>query len=152
VRAVLAKLCLLAALGLFDATAACHGGSHEAPEHRHELNLPPVGPTVAVALDGQTASVDLASIPGEVGSTRVLLLTVVKTAFPSVDRKPLTFDLVGSDGFRPMSRPMCTRLLTSDEIARARIDRVTHDVSYDPDLQLPGCYRVRAVVRIEATR
>jgi hypothetical protein len=77
---------------------------------------------------------------------------VVKTAFPSADPTPLKFDLVGSDGFRPMSRPKCSRLLTGDEIARARIDPVTHDVSYDPDVQLPGCYRVRAVVRIEAAR
>jgi hypothetical protein len=51
-----------------------------------------------------------------------------------------------------MSRPKCTRLLSGDEVANAHLELVTHNVSYDPELQLPGCYRVRTVVRIEATR
>jgi hypothetical protein len=64
----------------------------------------------------------------------------------------LHFDLVGSDGFHPMSRPKCTQLLTGVEIAAARIDVITHDVSFDDGLNLPGCYRVKAVVSMDATR
>ncbi len=75
-----------------------------------------------------------------------------KGAFPDEDPGPLHFDVVGSDGFRPTSRPKCPRLLTGAEMNAARLDAVTHDVSFDAGLDLPGCYRVRAVVRVEASR
>jgi hypothetical protein len=61
-------------------------------------------------------------------------------------------DLVGSDGFHPMSRPQCTRLLRGAEIAVARMNLVTHNVSYNSAPILPGCYRVKAVVSLDATR
>jgi hypothetical protein len=60
--------------------------------------------------------------------------------------------VVGSDGFRPSARPACARPLTGSEIAAARIDVSTHDVSFDDRVKLPGCYRVKGVVRIEASR
>jgi hypothetical protein len=140
-------------LGLILTGAACHGSPAQAPDgHRHELNLPPVGPTIAASFEGKTVDVDLSTVAQESGSNSVALASVFQAAFPSVPRTGLHFDLVGSDGFRPMSRPKCTRLLSGDELAKAHLDPVTHDVSYDADVKLPGCYRVRAVVRIEATR
>jgi hypothetical protein len=120
------------------------------PVHHHELHLPPVGPQVSVALEGKQADVVLADVPHQGSSAS--LVEVWKVAFPGEDAGPLHFDLVGSDGFRPGSRPSCSRLLSGAEISAARIDVVTHDVSYDDGVQRPGCYRVKAVVRMEATR
>lgn len=68
------------------------------------------------------------------------------------DPSPLRFDIVGSDGFRPTSKPKCERLLTGRELASARLDVTTHDLLLDGGLKLPGCYRVRAVVAIEGKR
>jgi hypothetical protein len=50
------------------------------------------------------------------------------------------------------SRPKCMRPLTGAEVAAALIDVITHNVSYPDALNLPGCYRVKAVVSIDATR
>jgi hypothetical protein len=120
-------------------------------EHDHELHLPPVGPSVTVRFDGKAQDVTLASLPREPGSDVVPLVAVWKAAWPAQDPSPLHFDLVGSDGFRPMSRPKCTHLLGGDEVAHLRLNVVTHDVTVD-GLDLPGCYRVKAVIGIEATR
>jgi hypothetical protein len=139
------------ALGIGAALASCRGGPDRAHEHHHEHNLPPVGPTLAVALDGTSVDVRLAALRPEGGPNTVRLLGIFEAAFPSADAASLHFDLVGSDGFRPTSRPRCTRLLTGAEAAKTRLDVVTHDVSFDGDLELPGCYRVRSVVRIEVT-
>jgi hypothetical protein len=38
------------------------------------------------------------------------------------------------------------------EFTRGRLDATTHDVTYADELNLPGCYRVRHVVAIEASR
>jgi hypothetical protein len=118
--------------------------------HHHELHLPPVGPAVRITLDGKSEEVALATVPLQGDS--VALIDLWRAAFLGVDPGPLHFDLVGSDGFHPASRPKCTRLLTGVEVASARIDVVTHDVSFDDALNLPGCYRVKAVVSIDATR
>jgi hypothetical protein len=119
-------------------------------EHHHELHLPPVGLTIRVTLEGRGDDVALATVPLQGDS--VALIDLWRAAFPGVDPAPLHFDLVGSDGFHPMSRPKCTRLLTGAEVAAARVDVVTHKVSYPDALNLPGCYRVKAVVSVDATR
>jgi hypothetical protein len=119
-------------------------------DHHHELHLPPVGLAVRVTLGGKSEGVALATVPLQGDS--VALVDLWRAAFPGVDPGPLHFDLVGSDGFHPASRPKCTRLLTGAEVAAARIDVVTHDVSYPDALNLPGCYRVKAVVSVDATR
>ncbi len=121
-----------------------------APPAHHELHLPPVGPSVRITLDGKTADVVLSTLPHEGRSTT--LGEVWKLAFPAEDAAPLHFDLVGSDGFHPASRPKCARLLTGGEIAAARIDVVSHDVSFDDATDLPRCYRVKALVGMTATR
>jgi hypothetical protein len=38
------------------------------------------------------------------------------------------------------------------EIGPARLDVASHDESFDAGLDLPGCYRVKGVVRVEASR
>jgi hypothetical protein len=116
-------------------------------DHHHEQNLPPVGPQVTVTLDGKRADVAVAELPQ--GAT---LAQLFKTAFPSEDPAILHFDLFGSDGFHPAARPACARLLTGAEVAAAQLDPATHNVSFDDALKLPGCYRVKALVRIDATR
>jgi hypothetical protein len=116
------------------------------------LNVPPAGSSVAVRLDGKTVNVDLAAVGVDAGATEVPLLRVWSAAFPSEGPSDLHFDFVGSDGFRPMSRPKCTRLLSSNELAHFRMDLAKHDVSIGDELALPGCYRVHAVVAIEAAR
>jgi hypothetical protein len=121
-----------------------------APEPHHELHLPPVGTSVHVTLDGKSADVALGGVPHE--GNAASLAEVWKVAFPSEDAAPLHFDLVGSDGFHPASRPMCARLITGAEVKAARIDVTTHNVTYDDALNLPGCYRVKGVVSIDATR
>jgi hypothetical protein len=120
-------------------------------EHHHEMHLPPVGPSVDVRLEGQAHTVTLAQLPHGADDL-VPLGAVVQAAYPSGDASRWHVDLVGSDGFRPMSRPKCTHLLASDEVAHLRMNVVTHDVSSDEGLTLPGCYRVRAVVAIELTK
>jgi hypothetical protein len=121
-----------------------------AAQHHHELHLPPVGPAVRVSFDGRSVDVPLASLARDAASAP--LLDLWKAAWAGIDAANLRFDLTGSDGFHPASRPLCARLLTGAEVAAARIDLVTHDVSFDPTLQLPGCYRVKAVVAMDAVR
>jgi hypothetical protein len=149
------RLVVVALLAALAALGACRGGADQAQvqehKHHHALNLPPVGPSVRLSLDGKPANVDLASLPLETGSHAVPFVQLWRAAWPSEDPTPLQFDFVGSDGFRPMSRPKCTRLLTGAELATARMDVVTHDLSLDDALNLPGCYRVHAVVAVEAT-
>jgi hypothetical protein len=118
--------------------------------HPHELHLPPVGPSVHVTLDGKGVDVPLANVPHE--GTLAPLVQLWKAAYPNDDLAALHFDLTGSDGFHPASRPPCARLLTGAEVNAARIDVVSHDVSFDSTVQLPGCYRVKAVVSMDATR
>jgi hypothetical protein len=141
-------------IALLFAAPACGPKEAQTPapvaEHHHELHLPPVGPAVHVTMDGKASDVVLATVPHEGGSAS--LIELWKTAFPSQDPAPLLFDLVGSDGFHPGSRPKCTRLLTGAEVAGAHIDVTSHDVSFDDALNLPGCYRVKAVVTMDATR
>jgi hypothetical protein len=138
-----------------DAAVAPHAADRpeewlpEAQPH-HELHLPPVGPAVHVAFDGRSVPVVLADLPRDGGASSLMQLWTV--AFPAEDAALLHFALLGSDGFRPASRPKCARLLTSDEIASARIDAVTHDVSFADGVELPGCYRVKALVGIEGVR
>jgi hypothetical protein len=145
------QLALLVALTAFSACAPTPAAAPPAePEHHHELHLPPVGLAVRVTLDGKSNEVALATVPLQGDS--VALVDLWRAAFPGVDPGPLHFDLVGSDGFHPASRPKCTRLLTGAEVATARIDVVTHNVSFDDALKLPGCYRVKAVVSVDATR
>ena len=118
--------------------------------HHHELHLPPVGPTVHVTLDGKSVDVPLASVPHEGSSAP--LAELWKAAWPSQAPTALHFDLTGSDGFHPAARPPCARLLTGAEVIAAHIDIVSHDVSFDSSVQLPGCYRVKAVVSMDGTR
>ena len=119
-------------------------------EHHHEMHLPPVGPTVKVSLEGKTADIPLEGIPHEGSSAPLVALW--RAAWPSEDPTALHFDLTGSDGFHPASRPACARLLTGAEVAAAHIDLVSHDVSFDSALSLPGCYRVKAVVSMDGSR
>jgi hypothetical protein len=128
--------------------AACRRSTEA--RHEHVLDLPPVGPSVAVRLDGSSVDVPLSTIAS--GTSGVSLDSVWRAAWPHEDPLHLRFDLVGSDGFRPMSRPKCTRLLTGSEFVRAHLDAVSHDVTFDEEPELPGCYRVHHVVAIEASR
>jgi hypothetical protein len=120
-------------------------------EHHREWNLPPVGPAVKVSLDGKSTDVTLSSLAAD-GAGSVSFAEVWRAGWPAEDPAPLRFDLVGSDGFRPTSKPKCTRPLTGQELAVARLDVATHDLLLDEGLKLPGCYRVRAVVAIEGKR
>jgi hypothetical protein len=147
-------LCYLTFFAALATSTSCSPNQTATPppetEHHHELHLPPVGPAIRVTLDGKSEDVALATVPLQGES--VALIDVWRAAFPGVDSRPLHFDFVGSDGFHPMSRAKCARLLTGAEVATARIDVVTHNVSFDDAFNLPGCYRVKAVVSIDATR
>jgi hypothetical protein len=131
-----ASLLAVVALTSCSRTSASPAPSASSSEHAHELHLPPAGPTVSVALDGKSVDVALASLSQAGGPTT--LGQVWKAAWPSEDPAPLRFDLVGIDGFRPMSRPKCTRLLTGTELVAGRIDVGTHDVSFDDALGSRG--------------
>jgi hypothetical protein len=146
---------LVALVALAASTVAC-GSTTPPPQtpepepHHHELHLPPVGPSVHVTFDGKIADVTLSAIPHQ-GSS-LPLMEIWKRGFPAEDPTALHFDLVGSDGFHPGARPKCARLLTGAEVGEAHMDIVTHDVSFNEKLDLPGCYRVKAVVSVDATR
>jgi hypothetical protein len=143
---------VVALFGLIVSLAACRAHPNESNERRHELNLPPVASSVSVHFDGASRSVELAGLVRDSGADSVALEAVFKAAWPSEDVSRLHFDLVGSDGFRPTSRPKCPRPLTGEEVAHVRLNVVTHDARVEDGLNLPGCYHVRSVVMIEATR
>jgi hypothetical protein len=145
---------VVALLACLVSPAACKGSAETAhhDEHHREWNLPPVGPTVKVSLDGKSTEVTLTSLAADAHAGSVPFAQVWKAAWPSEDAAPLHFDLVGSDGFRPTSKPKCARLLTGEELASARLDVTTHDLVLDESSKLPGCYRVRAVIAIEGKR
>jgi hypothetical protein len=86
-----------------------------------------VGPSVAVSLDGKAKDVALTVVAGAAGAGSVPLLDVFRAAWPSADPSSLRFDLVGSDGFRPLSRSKCTHLLGGDEAKHLRLNVVTQD-------------------------
>ncbi len=140
----------LAPVALSALLLACK--AHPGDEHHHELHLPPPGASVSVTLDGKSASVDLPALARDAGAGSVPLAAVFQSAWPAEDPSRLHFDLVGSDGFRPTSRPKCGRPLTGEEAAHLRLNVVSHDVSAEDGLNLPGCYHVRSVVTVEATR
>ena len=121
--------------------------------HHHELHLPPVGPTIRVTLAGTSIEVPTSSLASDATGGSAPLLSLWKAAWPSEDPLPLHFDLWGSDGFHPAARPPCAaRLLTGAEVALARIDLTTHDISFDKTVALPGCYHVHAVVAMDGVR
>jgi hypothetical protein len=101
----------LGVLAVVASFAACGPGqAPSAPpwvDGHHELHLPPVAPSVHVTWNGNGngngSDVVLATIPHE-GDTAPLI-DVWKAAFPSEESTPLHFDLVGSGGFHPGSRP-----------------------------------------------
>jgi hypothetical protein len=141
-------------LAAVTALAACAPAATPAPavpepHHAHELHLPPVGPSVHVTLGEQAADVLLSTLPHE--GTSAPLLALWKAAWPGADPSRLHFDLIGSDGFHPAARPPCVELLSGAQAAQAHIDIVTHDVSFDSGVQLPGCYRVKSVVTMTGT-
>jgi hypothetical protein len=140
----------LAACARSSAPPASAVTAPEPEEHHHELHLPPVGPTVRVALDGTAHEVTLAAVPHE--GTRVRLQDLWSAAWPGVDPGALRFDLTGSDGFHPASRAPCKALLGGVDVRRGFMDVASHDVSYEGDPPLPGCYRVKAVVAMDASR
>lgn len=160
---------LAALLVLVLAAGACHRGGDAPPapssssapapsapstdvEPHHELHLPPPAPTVHVSFDGKSADVALASVAAADTPGAVPFPALWKAAFPAIDPAPLHFDVVGADGFRPMSRAKCTRLLTGAEIAGARIVVASHDLVLADAASLPGCYHVKGVASIEASR
>jgi hypothetical protein len=96
------------ALALLPAHAGCRHDRER--QHEHPMDLPAVGASLAVRLNGSSRDVPLASLTSDAGG--VTLDAVWKAAWPNEDPSRLSFDLVGSDGFRPTSRPKCTRLLT----------------------------------------
>jgi hypothetical protein len=144
-------LAALAPAVVLVSLAACKSRSEPTHEHVHELNLPPVTASLSVTVDGKPATLDLAALARDAGTTSLPLTQVWRAAWPSQDPAHLRFDLVGSDGFRPMSRPKCTHLLTGDELSHLRLEVTTHNVSTDDGMDLPGCYRVKALVTIEGT-
>ena len=83
------------------------------------------------------------------GAPRIALADLWQAALPDRDPTPLSFDLFGSDGFHPSDRPPCAQPLTFELIRAAHIDVKSHDITFDSGRDLPGCYRVHAVVRFE---
>jgi len=129
----------------------CKSSGSNGADHRHEPTPPPAGTALSVGLDGKSVSVDLRTLADD-GATAVPLKLIVAAAFPAENPARLHFDLVGSDGFRPTSRPKCPHLLTGDDIAHFSLNVATHDVITDDKITLPGCYHVKAVVQVDATR
>lgn len=133
---------------LTAATASADAGMGE--DDHHHNPIPPAGAEVKITFGGKESTVKVAELPQTGG--QVSLTTIIKKALPNQDPAPLKYDLVGSDGFHVGSRPACNRPLTGAEIATGKMDMVSHNVSYDAGSQLPGCYRVRAVVKIDVSK
>jgi hypothetical protein len=150
-----ALVTVLALLASLPSLAACKRSPDPAPpdEHHHDwTKLPPAGASVKVSLAGKSADVTLSSLPADGAPPTVSFAQLWKAAWPAEDPAALHFNFVGSDGFRPSSKPKCARPLTGRELASARLDVATHDLLLAGAPDLPGCYRVHAVVAIEAAR
>lgn len=108
---------------------------------------------ITVTYDGKQVDVDPAVVAK--GAAKTSFLDLWRAAFPSEDASALTFDLVGSDGFRPTSRPACTHLLAASELSTGMVEVASHDLAFDEsglENKLPKCYRVKALSRIEAKK
>lgn len=105
---------------------------------------------MTVQFDGRQVDVDLAKAAKGAASTT--LLDLWKEAFPTEDGAKLTFDLVGTDGFRPTSHAPCTHLLSWTELGNGKVEVTSHNVSWEETLNMAKCYRVKALNRIEAKK
>jgi hypothetical protein len=133
VTSIIASVALATVFALSATQGACQQGRQA--RHEHAVDLAPVGPSLTVRFEGRSVDVSLAAIASDAGG--LSLDAVWRAAWPNEDPLRLSFDLVGSDGFRPTSRPKCARLLTGAEFAGGRLDTATHDVSYDDELNRP---------------
>jgi hypothetical protein len=108
--------------------------------------------SVRLTLGGGVATVPLAGLPttGRAGEPKVRLADVWAAAKLASPASRLRFDFVGSDGFRPTSRPKCPERLDGSALEHGYIDAKTRSLSWDDSLGLAACYRVRDVVQIEA--
>lgn len=105
---------------------------------------------VDVVYKGTTATVDVASLPGQDyrGSQVVTLTKVWEASKLSGDLTKLQFDFEGDDGFRPSARDRCKTLITGAQIAQGYILPDTRTLVWDDALGLPGCYSVKLVAKV----
>lgn len=119
-------------------TSGPHGDAHE------------VGPKVSLVLGDKQVDIGLDEVPHD--GTTASLRDVWRAGMPTDDPMLLHFDLYDLHGFHIGTRAACTRLLNGSDFAAARIDVRTHDVTYDDQLSINDCYRMRAIVRIVGMR
>jgi len=99
--------------------------------------------TVVVAAGGLAA--------GELDGERVVLLeTILAASELGLDPATVSMDFEGSDGYRPTAANRCTDYLPVDGALAGRCGLVvdTSQLTFDPQLDVGGCARVKAVVKI----
>lgn len=140
----------LAPVAASAAPASSSASSAPSAEMHHAPRPPQAVPAITVTYDGRQVDVDPSAVAK--GAAKTSFLDLWKAAFPNDDASALTFDLVGSDGFRPTSRPACSHLLSASELSTGTVEVASHDLAFDEGVKLPKCYRVKALSRIEAKK
>ena len=107
-----------------------------------------VGPKVSLVLGDKQVDVGLDEVPQADGM--VSLRDLWRAGLPTDEPMLLHFDLYDLHGFNLASRPACGQLLNGTDLASARMDVRTHDVSYKESIN--DCYRMRAITRIVGIR
>lgn len=134
--------------------AACGNGgqslSQTAPTPTDEAAAPI---TVKLTLGSQEKDVALGALPRQdYKGTSVVTLAAVWDAAGLADRAALDFDFEGDDGFRPSSKDRCKTPVRGTELDKGYLVPETRTIVWDDALGKPGCYAVRFVAKIIATR
>ncbi len=84
------------------------------------------------------------------GEQVVLLETILAASELGLDPNAISMDFEGSDGYRPTAANRCTDYLPVDGALAGRCGLVvdTSQLTFDPELDIGGCARVKAVVKV----
>jgi hypothetical protein len=151
---IVTRYAAAAALALQLGCSACGGSGQSltqaAPTPTDEAAAPV---TIKLTLGGQEKSVALSTLPRQdYKGTSVVTLGAVWGSGALGDRASLDFDFEGDDGFRPSTKDRCKTPVHGAELDKGYLVPETRTIVWDDALGKPGCYAVRFVAKILATK
>jgi hypothetical protein len=111
--------------------------------------------SIEVVHGDNTVTVDLAQLEAvtfDDGESYARLADIVNQAQLAVPPEDLEFDFEGADGYRPSSRSTCAEHIpaTWTMLEGGYVHRTNQNMAWDEQLEMPGCARVKQLVRIHA--
>ncbi len=108
--------------------------------------------SIQVTYGGNTIAVDL-SKPQPVtlqGAVYARLSDVVLLALPQKTLDVLTADFAADDGYMPGMKSNCKGLtpIAGDKLAKGYVERQSHDMLWEADLNFPGCMALNGLAKI----